>query len=132
MKTNSMTTRLSKLSLAVLGLALLSVPLLAHHGVAEYDMGKRVTLKGTIAFFDWSNPHTQVHIDVTDDNGKVVHWDLENQPPSILTHAGWTKNSLKPGDQVSIVITPAKNGSPVGLLSEVIFPDGTVLTPNEK
>jgi hypothetical protein len=127
-----MKTKLATLSLAFLALALFSPPLFAHHGVAEYDMARRITIKGVITCFDWSNPHTQVHIDVSDPKGNVVHWDLENQPPSILTHAGWTRNSLKPGDHVSILISPAKNGSSVGLLSKVTFPNGEELTPTEK
>lgn len=128
-----MRAKLATLSFALLTLSsLMSVPLFAHHGVAAYDMVRRITIKGVITCFDWSNPHTQVHIDVTDAKGNVVHWDLENQPPSILSHAGWTRSSLKPGDQVSIVISPAKNGSPVGLLSKVIFPNGDELTPTEK
>ena len=127
-----MKTKLALLPSALLALTSFSTPLVAHHGTAEYNFGHRVTLMGTITCFDWSNPHTQVHIDVKDDKGNVVHWNLENQPPSILTHAGWTRNSLKPGDQVSILISPAKNGSPVGLLSKVTFPNGEELTPTEK
>lgn len=127
-----MKVRFAALFVAMFGLALLSLPLFAHHGTATYDMGNRVTLKGVITFFDWSNPHTQVHFDVTDDKGKVVNWNLECQPPSILNHAGWTKNSLKPGDKVAITLFPARNGSPVGLLNKVVLADGQELTPNEK
>ena len=119
--------------LAVLvGFFVLSIPVMAHHGGAAYENGNKITLKGTIAYFDWSNPHTQVHLDVTDESGNLVHWNFESQPPSILTHAGWTKNSLKPGDKVTIIATPAKNGSAVGLLSKVVFADGRELTPTEK
>jgi Family of unknown function (DUF6152) len=116
----------------VLGLLVVSVPLFAHHGGVAYDTSRKITLKGTIVNFEWTNPHSQVHLDVKDDQGNVVHWDFENQPPSILVHAGWNKNSLKPGDQVTIIASPAKNGSPVGLLSKVLFADGQELTPNEK
>jgi Family of unknown function (DUF6152) len=84
------------------GLLVISAPLLAHHGGAAYDSEKIITLKGTIVNFDWSSPHSQIHLDVTDDKGNIVHWNFECQPPSILIHAGWTKNSLKPGDQVTI------------------------------
>ncbi len=116
----------------LVGFFVLSIPVMAHHGGAAYDNGTKITLKGTIANFDWSNPHTQVHLDVTDESGNLVHWNFESQPPSILTHAGWTKNSLKPGDKVTIIATPAKNGSAVGLLSKVVFADGRELTPTEK
>jgi hypothetical protein len=104
----------------------------AHHGAEAYEMGKQITLKGTIANFEWTNPHSQVHLDVTDDHGNVVHWNFETQPPSILTHAGWTRTSLKVGDQVTLVAHPVKNGASVGIVMSVTLPSGEVLTPNEK
>lgn len=116
----------------ICGLLALSIPLFAHHGGAAYDNGKHIVLKGTITGFEWINPHSQVHLDVTDDKGNVEHWDFETQPPSILMHAGWTRHSLKPGDQVILTATPAKNGSTVGLLSKVVLADGQELTPTEK
>lgn len=116
----------------LVGLLVMSAPARAHHGGVAYDTGRRVTLKGTITQFEWINPHSQVHLDVTDDRGNVAHWNFETQPPSILVHAGWNRSSLKPGDQVTLVATPAKNGSPVGLLQRVTLADGTELTPTEK
>lgn len=115
-----------------LGLSVISPLLLAHHGGAAYDSEKIITLKGTIASFDWSSPHSQIHLDVTDDKGNVVHWNFECQPPSILVHAGWTKNSLKPGDQVTITARPTRNGAPIGIVSRITFADGRELTPTEK
>ena len=117
---------LTLLFLAVSGVAY------AHHGTEAYAMEKKVTLKGVIAQFEWTNPHSQVHLDVTDENGNVTHWNFESQPPSILTHAGWTKNSLKPGDAATITFHPVKNGASVGILMSVVLADGTELTPNEK
>jgi hypothetical protein len=114
------------------GLLATSIPLFAHHGGVDYDATKHVVLKGTITGFEWTNPHSQVHLDVADDKGNVVHWSFETQPPSILVHAGWTRNSLKPGDQVTLTATPTKNGAPVGLLSKVVLANGQELTPNEK
>ncbi len=104
----------------------------AHHGTVAYDPGAKVTLKGTIANFEWRNPHTQIHLDVADDKGNVVHWNFEAQPPNILIHAGWTKDTLKPGDQVTIVASPAKNGAPVGIIQKVVLADGQELTMTEK
>ena len=118
--------------LIAIGLAAISAPLFAHHGGAAYDTEKSVTLKGTIANFEWTSPHSQIHLDVTDEKGNVVHWNFECQPPSILTHAGWTKNSLKPGDQVTIVARPTRNGAPIGIVSKVILANGQELTPTEK
>lgn len=113
-------------------LLVISAPLLAHHGGAAYDTGKIVTLKGTIVNFEWTSPHSQIHLDVTDDKGNVVHWNFECQPPSILIHAGWTKSSLKPGDQVTVVARPTRNGSPIGIVSKVVLGNGQELTPTEK
>lgn len=115
-----------------LGLSVIPPSLLAHHGGAAYDSEKIITLKGTIASFDWSSPHSQIHLDVTDDKGNLVHWNFECQPPSILIHAGWTKNSLKPGDQVTITARPTRNGAPIGIVSRITFADGRELTPTEK
>jgi hypothetical protein len=114
------------------GLLVVSIPLFAHHGGAAYDMSTRIVLKGTITEFQWINPHSQVHLDVTDEKGNIVHWNFETQPPSILLHAGWTRHSLKPGDQVTLTASPAKNGSAVGILSKVVLADGQELTPTEK
>jgi len=117
---------------ALFGLLVIAMPVVAHHGGVAYETGKRITLKGTISNFEWTNPHSQVHLDVTDDNGKVAHWDFETQPPSILVHAGWHRDSLKPGDQVTLVAVPAKNGSTIGILNKVVLASGEELTPTEK
>jgi hypothetical protein len=81
---------------------LLSQPVLAHHGAAGYDMEKAVTLKATITDFEWTNPHSQIYFDVTDDKGKVAHWVAETEPPAVMMERGWAKRSLKPGDQVTV------------------------------
>jgi hypothetical protein len=127
-----MKAKVAKVFLTVLGLLTLALPTFSHHGVQAYDAKNPVTLKGTITKFEWINPHSQIHIDVIDDSGKVVHWSFETQPPNILIHAGWTKNSLKPGDQVTIIGNPAKNGSPIGLITKVMLANGDQLTPIEK
>jgi hypothetical protein len=100
----------------------------AHHGTSAYDMTRTVTLKGTITKFDFANPHSQVYFDVKDDQGKVAHWVCESLPPGRAIRAGWRKDSLKPGDQVTVTCNPAKNGAPVGFLQEVVLSDGKVLT----
>ena len=114
-----------KLSISfALGFSLLvgSIPIWAHHGVASYDNGKWLTLKGTVAAFEWTNPHCLVHIDVKDANGNVQHWVLETPPPSAMMHgAGWTKSVMKPGDQAVADAHPAKNGAPVGALANIVI-----------
>lgn len=110
----------------------LSVRTFGHHGTVAYDPQQKVTLKGTVTNFEWTNPHAQIHLDVTGDNGNVVHWNFEAQPPNILVHAGWTRGSLKPGDQVTIVGTRAKNGAPIGIIQKVVLANGRELTMTEK
>ena len=129
---SSMTIKSLPARFLFIALLLVSIPAWSHHGVAAYDMTNKITLKGTITSFDWSNPHSQIHLDVTDAKGNVVHWNFETQSPTILVHAGWTRNSLKPGDQVTIITSPAKDGSPVGLLTKVVLADGQELTSTEK
>ncbi len=92
-----------------------SSPAWAHHGTAGYDMEKIVTIKGTIASFNWSNPHVVIHIAVKNDKGEPQDWIVELAAPSMLARGGWTKNSLKPGDEVVAETHPAKNGVTTGL-----------------
>lgn len=119
---------------AALIFALLSVSASAfgHHGTVAYDAQHPVTLKGTVAGFEWTNPHCQIHLDVTDENGKVVHWNFEAQPPNVLIHAGWTKNSLRPGDQITVEGDQAKNGTPIGIIRKVTMANGQELTMTVK
>jgi hypothetical protein len=89
-------------------------PALAHHGTAGYDMDKAITISGVVTAFDWSNPHCVIHMDVKTPSGEVQHWLLELASPIHMNRVGWTKNSMKPGDQITADTYPAKNGAPVG------------------
>ncbi len=100
---------------AVGSLLLASGPAFAHHGTAGYDMDKIITVKGTISSFNWANPHVVIHIAAKDDKGESQDWILELAAPSMLARGGWTKNSLKPGDEVVAETHPAKNGVTTGL-----------------
>lgn len=93
----------------------------AHHGVAGYDMAKTVTVHGTVTKFDWSNPHVVVYLDCKSDTGEVQHWTIEFAAPVHMVRAGWTKNAMKPGDDVMIETHPSRNGAPVGLTSTITF-----------
>ena len=93
-------------------------PLFAHHGSnASYDIKKKITMTGTVTEFVWSNPHVYVLFDVKDATGNVVHWAGEMNSPGVLKNAGWNKNTLKAGDQITATLRPNKFGTPVGLLS---------------
>ena len=96
-------------------LLLVSSPVSAHHGTSGYDMEKVITLNGTVTNFNWSNPHCLVRIDVKDSKGDVKDWVVELAAPTLMTRNGWTKDSLKPGDEVVAETHPAKNGATTGL-----------------
>jgi hypothetical protein len=93
----------------------------AHHGVAGYDMTKTVTLHGTVSKFDWSNPHVVVYVDAKSDNGEMQHWTIEFAAPIHMVRAGWTKNAMKTGDDITIDTHPSRNGAPVGISSTITF-----------
>jgi len=110
-----------------IGVSILSLPMLAHHGNAAYDTGKSITLKGTVTQWFWANPHCVLQLDVTDDHGQVVPWTAETENPSSMIHYGWTKQSLKPGDQITVTVLPVKNGKPIGRIVEVVLSNGQKL-----
>jgi hypothetical protein len=109
---------LKAIGFAALGLLLGYTSLWAHHGTSNYSTtGQTITLTGTVTEFAWSNPHVYVLFDVKDDKGAIVHWAGEMNSPGVLKNAGWTKNTLKAGDQITVTLRPNKFGTPVGLLS---------------
>ena len=124
----------------ILLLALLLAPsyALAHHGNSAYDETVRVTIKGVVTEFVWTNPHCQLYLDVKDKNGNIVHWGVETNSPAILGRAGWSRRSFKAGDEVTIILCPAKNGAPVAYMgsgdpgTKVIFADGRELDFTDK
>jgi len=115
-------------SFALVAFLLLSIPLFAHHGNTAYDTSKAVVLKGaTVTKFVWGNPHTFLMFDAKDDKGNVVHWAGEAGSPSSLGLIGWTKDSVQPGDVVTVYIYQSKTGRPVGRLNRIVMADGTAL-----
>jgi Family of unknown function (DUF6152) len=116
----------------VVGLLMTCVPLFAHHGSATYDTQKVVVLKdATITKFIWANPHSIAMFDVKDDKGNVIHWAAEAGSPSALSLIGWTKNSLRPGDVVTVYTFQSKTGNPVGRLNKIVLTDGTTLRDSQ-
>lgn len=110
------------------GLVSVAVPVFAHHGNSAYDMSKTVPMKATITKFEYSNPHTQVYYDVTDEKGNVEHWVAETTNPAMLNRVGWSRETLKPGDQVVLWVNPNKVGAKVTFLQKVVFSDGKELS----
>jgi hypothetical protein len=97
---------------------LVCLPASAHHGTSNYTgVTETVTLEGTVTEFAWSNPHVFVLFDVKDNNGTIVHWAGEMNSPGVLKNAGWSKTTLKAGDQITVTVRPNRFGTPVGLLS---------------
>ncbi|HEY3160611.1 MAG TPA: DUF6152 family protein [Vicinamibacterales bacterium] len=93
---------------------LVITPLVAHHGNARFDTPKRVTLKGTATEWVWANPHCFLKMDAMDDTGGVRNWALETQNPIAMTQRGWSRQSFKVGDQVTVVFETVKNGAAIG------------------
>jgi len=103
---------------------LISIPLLAHHGASEYDMTKIVTLNGTVKELQFVNPHSLLTFTVKDDSGKAMEWQGELPSPNLLSRRGWSRGTLKPGDQVTVIGSPAKNGEKGMQVKKLVFPDG--------
>ena len=107
------------------GLILGPSTLSAHHSfAAEYDAAKKVTLKGKVTKVDWVNPHSWVHVDVTESDGKVTNWSCETAPPNILYRQGWRRDSLKEGDEVTIEGFAAKDATATMTASSVTLANG--------
>jgi hypothetical protein len=105
------------------------LPVMAHHSYAVFDVTKRLTVAGTVAKFEWTNPHSYLWVYVPKP-GSPKEYDLygfENGPPSMMIRIGWTKSVLKAGDRVSIDYAPLKDGRPGGHLTGVTLADGRVL-----
>ena len=113
------------LLLASLGLLTVAAPVFAHHSfAAEYDNAKPIALTGTVTKVEWMNPHARFYIDVKDDSGTVTNWELELGSPNALMRLGWTRNSLKPGEVVSVEGSLAKDGSKLANARKVTLADG--------
>ena len=117
----------TKLVFMVASVLFVSAPLFAHHGRVGYDNKKVLTLKAKVTEFDWTNPHVQILFDAPDEKGVMQHWDVEGTNPFGASRAGWTKNSFKPGDQITITFHPAANGLGVGLFMGAVTASGQKL-----
>lgn len=111
----------------ILSFLMVCVSMFAHHGNSAYDMSKTINIKATVTKFEYSNPHAQVYFDVTDDKGEAEHWVAETTNPGMLNRVGWTKNSLRPGDQVTLIANPNRVGARVVFLEKVVLANGQEL-----
>lgn len=109
----------------VLAMVVSSVSVWAHHSfAAEFDGNAPITIKGKVNRVDWVNPHSWVHVDVTNPDGTVTTWRCETAPPNGLFRRGWTKKSIPPGMEVTVEGFRAKDGSPTMNARSVVLPDG--------
>jgi hypothetical protein len=117
-----------KMALAAIAMIAGAVPVLAHHSfAAEFDASKPVKLTGTVTKIEWMNPHAYFYIDVKDASGKVDNWGLEMGSPNGLMRQGWTRNSLKVGDEITVEGSMAKDGSKIANARSVTLGNGTRL-----
>jgi len=115
---------------AAFSLLIVSVPLGAHHGTANFenDPAKRVTVKGTVVEWVWANPHCFLQFDAKGGDGKMVRWVVETSNPPDMVNRGWSIRTFKAGDPVTVTIRPVKSGKPVGSVVQVVLADGRVLS----
>ena len=102
----------------------LASPVLAHHSFAMFDHDHQVKLTGTVAYFQWTNPHVYILLDAVEPGGKIKHYTIECANPGLLDRAGWKWNMIKKGDRVTTIIAPLRTGEPGGLLKQITLPDG--------
>jgi len=121
----------SFLVLSLIGITLLSLPALAHHGSAvsyETKLEKAVTMKGTVTEFVWRNPHVYIIYNVKDANGNIVEWSAETSSPSTMTgEHNWTRTTIKPGDEITFTLLPSKIAAAAGILYKAVASDGRVI-----
>jgi len=114
---------------AVLLLLFLGGTTFAHHGfVSWFDMSRTVTVKGTVTSFDWTNPHSYIYLDVKNEKGAIEKWSAELGAPAMLARAGWRRDILKSGDEITAIGNPAKDGKPTMHLDKIVFANGQELS----
>ena len=118
-----------KTLLIAASVAALAAPAFAHHSAAMFDHEKKVTLQGTVKEFQFTNPHSWLQVMVTGPDGKATEWGFEAEGPSTLLRAGIKAKTFQPGDKVTIVANPMKDGRPAGALISATKADGTVFSP---
>ena len=115
----------------LLGASLLAVqgmPVWAHHSVAEFDMDQDMTLHGVVKEVWYNNPHVRYYLTVVDEDGEEVVWDVHTSSPNNLIRRGWTEDSIKMGDAVTVTGSPTREGAPRMLIHTVELADGSVVS----
>ena len=119
--------------LTVTGLFLMASALVsAHHSGSNYDEAHTITVKGTVTEFEWTNPHALIHLDVVGENGSVQKWVSQETSLNMLHREGWDKNTLKPGDSITLVGNRIKNGANYMIGRKIILSNGKEYTYDGK
>jgi uncharacterized protein DUF6152 len=114
----------------VAGIFIVCGPVFAHHGGSMYDRAHVVSVKGVVTTYDWANPHVMIYAEVMEEKGIIQKWSVETRGgPNVLSKAGWTKGTIKVGEQITLVGYPNKNGSTNMRLQKVVFANGMELYP---
>ena len=104
-----------------------NAPAYAHHSPSAFDQEHQVLVTGTVKRYLWGNPHVWIFFEVPNDKGGSDEWQIEGAALITLARMGWTSTTLAPGDKVSMVVSPRRDGTPGGRMHRVIFPDGRSL-----
>ncbi len=100
-----------------------------HHSFAPYEQELQIKMTGVVTEFRWANPHVYIQMDVADEaKGEMRHWLIECASPGILNRVGWKFNLVKPGDKITVIVSPLRNGEPAALLKQITLADGNKLT----
>ncbi len=112
------------------GVLVLSTWTLAHHSQSIFDLQNLTNVTGMVTAFQWSNPHVVIYLDVRNDKGRVEKWLISSRAPNMLQRIGWNRNTLKPGDRITIAGNRHKQGQPLMYLRKIVLPNGEAVNVN--
>jgi hypothetical protein len=112
---------------AAVAVLLCAIPAISHHSNSAYEVEKVISIKGVVKEWKWTNPHTWLYLTVDDGKGGKTDWACEGRAPGVLGRIGWDRAVLKPGEKVTVHMSPAKDGTHVGIIARVDKEDGTIL-----
>jgi hypothetical protein len=112
---------------AILAVTILTATAAAHHSFAPFNLETEKTISGTVKLWEWTNPHTWLWVDVVNEKGVTETWGIEGMSPNYVGRRGWSKDTFRPGDKVTVTVRPLKDGSPGGMFVRATTADGKKL-----